>query len=100
MSKKSEDVLDMVTSLPSMKGYTPMDCYRDFRRVFLGSEEGKRVLREILSWGRITSQPLLGNPIDSHRMAVAFGERNIAIKLLSAINDEPTEQPQRTRKKT
>jgi hypothetical protein len=100
MAKKPEDLLDMLSSLPSQDGYTPMDRYRDFRKLFLGSDEGKRVLREVLSWGRMFRAPALGNPIDSHRMAVAFGERNIALKLMATINIEPTAQPKPTRKKT
>lgn len=91
------DVLDMLASLPSQEGYTAMDCYRDFRKVF-GTDEGKRVLREILSWGRIFRSPVLGKPIDPYAMAVAFGERNIAIKLLTTINNEPPDKPQKTRK--
>lgn len=96
--KKSVDPLDMLASLPSQEGYTPMDRYRDFRKVF-GTAEGKKVLREILSWGRLFRSPILGTPIDPYRMSIAFGERNIALKLLATINEEPTEQPQRTRKK-
>lgn len=95
-----EDPLDLLASLPSQEGYTPMDRYRDFRKVFLGSVEGKRVLRELLSWGRMFRAPPLGNPIDPPRVFIALGERNIALKLLSAIQDEPTDKPQRTRKPT
>lgn len=95
-----EDVLDMLQSLPTQEGYTPMDRYRDFRKVFLGSEEGKRVLREVLSWGRMFSSPVIGNPVDPYRMSIAFGERNIGLKLLSTINYEPTEKPKRTGKKS
>lgn len=91
-------MLDMLASLPSQEGYTPMDRYRDFRKVF-GSDEGKRVLREILSWGRMFRAPLLGKPIDPYAMAVAFGEKNIALKLLATVHSEPPEKQQRTRKR-
>lgn len=95
-----EDILDLVASLPSQEGYTAMDRYRDFRRVFLGSDEGKRVLRELLAWGRMFRAPAFGNPVDPHRMSIAFGERNIALKLLSTLHNEPPEKPQRARKET
>jgi hypothetical protein len=92
------DLLDVLAAMPSQDGYTPMDCYRDFRKVF-GTDEGQRVLREILSWGRMFRAPVLGNPIDPYAMAVAFGERNIALKLLATIHNEPKDKPQRARKK-
>lgn len=93
-----EDLLDMLESLPSQEGYTPTDRYRDFKKVF-GTDEGKRVLREILSWGRMFRSPVLGKPIDPHAMAVAFGERNMALKLLATVHTEPPDKPQRARKK-
>lgn len=90
--------LDILASLPSAEGYTPMDRYRDFKKVF-STDEGKKVLREILAWGRMFRSPVLGKPIDPYAMAIAFGERNIALKLLATINDEPKEQVKQTRKK-
>lgn len=96
---KENDLLDMLASLPIQEGYTPMDRYRDFRKVFLDSVEGQRVLREIVAWGRLFRAPVLGKPIDPYAMAISYGESNIAKKLLTIIHDEPTEQPQRTRKK-
>lgn len=92
------DILSELSSFPSQDGYLPMDKYRDFKKVF-GTEEGKRVLLEILSWGRMFRAPVLGRPIDSYAMAVAFGERNIALKLMATIYTEPVDKPQRTRKK-
>lgn len=92
-------MLDMLASLPSQEGYMEMDRYRDFRKVFLGSDEGKRVMREILAWGRLFRAPVLGRPIDPYAMAIAHGESNIAKKLLTIIHDEPKEKPQRTGKK-
>lgn len=95
---KENELLDMLASLPAQEGYTSMDRFRDFKKVF-GSIEGKRVLLELLSWGRMFRSPVLGKPIDPYAMAVAFGERNIALKLLSAIHTEPVDKPQSARKK-
>lgn len=104
MTDTSEDItasLNLILSLPASDQYSRMDAYRDMRKVFLGSDEGKRVLREILSWGRMFRAPILGKPIDPYAMAVAFGERNIALKLLATLYNEPKEQLIRstTRKK-
>ncbi len=88
MAGETPDVLDMLQALPSVDEYMPMDRYRDFKKVF-STEEGKRVLREILSWGRVFRSPAFGNPIDPVAMAVTFGERNMALKLLATINHEP-----------
>lgn len=86
---------DLIKSLPSDRNYTAMDKYRDFRRVFLGSEEGQRVLCEILSWGHLFSTPAFGRPVDSYAMAISTGEENIARRLLVTINREPKERPKR-----
>lgn len=92
-----ETELNWLENLPTQEGYDTLDRYRDFRKVF-GSEEGKRVFKEILSWGRIFKQPTLGKPIDPYIMAVSFGERNIALKLLTVFNTEPVSGPQKQRK--
>ena len=93
------DLLDSLAALPSQDGFSPVDRYRDFRKVF-GTDEGKRVLREILSWGRMFRAPVLGKPIDPYAMAVAFGERNIALKLMAAVYTQPTDKPTTQRKKS
>lgn len=98
MPNSDVDILDELASLPSQENYLPMDRYRDFKKVF-GTAEGKRVLREILSWGRMFRSPVLGKPIDPYAMAVAFGERNMALKLMAAVYTEPKDKPQSTRKK-
>ena len=92
------DLLNELAALPSQDGYSPIDRYRDFRKVF-DTDEGKRVLREILSWGRMFRSPILGKPIDPYAMAVAFGERNMALKLMATVHTEPPDKPQRARKK-
>ena len=92
------ELLDELAALPSQEGYSPVERYQDFRKVF-GTDEGKRVLREILAWGRMFRAPVLGKPIDPYAMAVAFGERNIALKLMATVHTEPPDKPQRARKK-
>lgn len=74
--------------------YEPMDRYRDFRRVFLGSDEGKRVLFEIMRMGRMANPTIPpGKPIDPLGMAVMNGERNLVLRLLAIIAHEPAAKP-------
>ena len=92
------DELDALASLPSSKQYLPKDRYQDFRKVFMGTDEGKRVLREILSWGRLFQPSVMSKPIDPYAMAVREGERNMALRLMVTVYNEPPERPERTNK--
>jgi hypothetical protein len=94
----SLDPLDLLESLASQDQYTPQDRYHDFVRVF-GTDEGRRVLREILSWGRMFRPGTLGAPIDPHLMAMREGERNMALRLLATLHSEPSQRPTRARSK-
>jgi len=89
----SEDFFDALASLPNPTPYSPRDKYHDFRRLFTGTDEGKRVMREILSWGRMFKPSILGSPIDPYLMAVREGERNMALRLLATVINEPPERP-------
>ncbi len=65
----------------------------------MGSSEGKRVLREIISWGRILKSPVLTNPVDPYLLAIQEGERNIVRRLLVTINMEPPEPPTQSKRR-
>ena len=95
---ETPDVLGMLQALHPVEGYAPMDRYRDFKDVF-STDQGKRVLREILSWGRVFRSPSFSSPIDPYAMAVTFGERNMALKLLATINHEPRTQATTAKRK-
>jgi len=76
--------------------YTPADIYRDFNAVFQGSEQGMRVYRELIKWGGLYR----ANPArkDATELDVYFslGERNMALKLIAAVNVEPPrDQPKK-----
>jgi hypothetical protein len=75
-------------------GYRDEDRYREFRRVFLGSDEGRRVLYEILSWGHMFQSSVSRTEIDPNRVMFLEGERNLALKLLATLNAEPTARPE------
>ena len=83
------------------QNYTRQDKYRDFRAVFLGNEQGQRVLHEMLGWGHMFKPSFqMAGPIDPHRMSIHEGERNYALRLLSTVTQQPTDGPaQVTRKK-
>lgn len=99
MSDLFTDLLDSLNELPLSENYTPKERYNDFRQLFTGTEQGKRVYRELLSWGKLFNPAIQGTPIDPYRMAVAIGERNFATKLMAAVNIDPPEQPQKARRK-
>jgi len=79
--------------------YSPRDKYHDFRRLFTETAEGKRVFNEILSWGRLFKPSAIGTPVDAYAMAIREGERNMALRLLYTVNNEPHERPTKTRNK-
>ena len=87
------DPLDTLTKLPGLANYSKKDRYHDFRRTFMETEETRRVLSEILSWGHLLRPSVQGAPIDPYLMAVHEGERNIALKLLNTVHNEPPEPP-------
>lgn len=79
------------TAHPGPGRYSPADRYQDFRQLFLATDQGRRVLHEILSWGHMfhASVPAMG-VIDPYRVAVQEGERRIALKLFSTVHIEPS----------
>lgn len=70
--------------------YTNLDRYREFREVFLSTEAGRRVLFQVLSWGRIYT-----NDFDPQPTVHAFqaGERNLALRIFATLNTVPVELP-------
>lgn len=61
---------------------------RDFHAVFFGSEAGKRVLYEILAWSHVFASTLV--PGDSHATHWREGGRDIGLRVLAALNQEPS----------
>lgn len=96
MTDLTQELLDSLSELPISDNYTPKDRYQDFRQLFTGTEQGKRVYRELLSWGKLFVPSVHSSPIDPLRMAVIEGHRNFAVKLMAAVNIEPPEQERKT----
>jgi len=90
--KGDDEILALIESLPITDGYTPTQRYQDFRQIFKGSPQGKRVFREMLAWGKLFRTPIHSSPIDPYALAISTGERNISLKLLLVVNTEPAEQ--------
>ena len=79
------------------KRYTKLDKYRDFRRVFLDSEQGMRVLYEILSWGHMFRSTATMANFEPYQTMFCDGENNIALRIMSTMNAEPKERPTSTK---
>ena len=75
------------------KLYARMDRYRDFHRVFLGDEQGKRVLYEILTFCGMYQSAAPKAGFDPHKTMFFNGQQDIAFKLLATIHAEPKAKP-------
>jgi hypothetical protein len=72
-------------------GYDDADRYRDFRRVFLGTREGRRCLYQIFEWAHVFHNSVVpGDPYMTH---FQDGERSIGLQILSVLNAEPAGEP-------
>ena len=99
MSDLFKELLDSLNELPISENYSPKERYADFRQVFTGTEQGKKVYRELLSWGKLFRPAVHGSPVDPYHMAIAEGQRNFATQLMAAVNIEPPEQPTKARRR-
>lgn len=79
--------------------YGKMDRYRDFRRVFLDTEQGKRVLYEILLWCHITRPSAPRAKFNPYETMFLDGERSIGIDIMTTMNAEPKARPTNTKEK-
>ncbi len=67
--------------------YSDADRYRDFRRVFLATPEGRRCLYQIFEWAHLFHSCVVpGDPYMSH---FQDGERAIGLNILAVLNAEP-----------
>lgn len=70
--------------------YGPLDRHRDFKRVF-SSAEGRRVLWTILDWcGLYRPVAVKGDPHETYHRD---GRRDIALRIIRAMNAEPLDRP-------
>ena len=69
--------------------YPPDRLYRDFAAVFLRDQAGRRARYKILEWGHLYQPVYVAG--DPHGTAFRDGERNLALRILAALNAEPQE---------
>ncbi len=84
---------DEVTNLlgDSKSSYpTDMERYAEFRMVFLASDAGKRVLKDIMIMaGMVKSTSVRGDPYETYRLG---GERDLGLKIAKTVFNEPRTQ--------
>jgi len=76
------------------ENYTETDRYKDFRKVFLDSPEGRRVLYQLIEMTHLYApsfDPASPNP---HLTHIHEGERNIGLYLMGILNADPNGFPQ------
>ena len=79
------------------KAYKPMDKYRAFRRLFLDSEQGRRVLYELMSWGHMYRSPAKMSNFDTNETFFHEGESHFAKLIMSTMHAEPKARPASTK---
>lgn len=88
---------ELAAAHPGKSYNKSIDRYRDFRRLFLDSEQGRRVLYEILSWGHVFRCPAAMSNFDPYETMYHNGEANIAKQLMATMNAEPKARPASTK---
>lgn len=73
------------------ENYTQADRYRDFRRIFLEDEIGRRVFTQIMTWCHpFKTSYVTGDPSLTYLLE---GERNIGLRIIVAMFESPTPMP-------
>ena len=79
--------------------YSEMDRYRDFRQIFLSTDQGKRVLREIYRLSKADESSAFKSGYETNETMYREGARGLALAIIDVINVEPTAaRPQTTRR--
>ena len=84
---------------PGKQSYSSMDRYRDFRALFLGTEQGKRVLYELLGWGGVFRSSAPRAKFDPHQTMFHDGQRDLALRIMATMNAEPADRPSKATNK-
>jgi hypothetical protein len=95
-----EDKLaDLAKGFLNVNGpYDAMARYQDFRQLFTGTEQGRRVLYQILGWGHMFGNVAANGQFDPYRVMFFSGENNLALKIFGTAHKEPKPQPTQTNK--
>jgi len=85
------DVLKDAASAEQQGYQNSPQMFEDFRRVFLTTEQGKRVFHQIMIWGgQFRSSVVPGDPYGTHTNE---GQRSLAARILASVLREPKELP-------
>ncbi len=79
------------------KRYSKIDRYRDFRRVLLDSEQGRRVLYELFSFCGMYQSAAPRAKFQTNETMFLNGQQDIGFRLLAMINAEPKARPASTK---
>jgi len=71
-----------------------MARYQDFRAVF-GTEQGLRVLHEILRQCGVNKSPVRPGPVDPYRVMFESGRQSVGQTVMGLMHDRPAELPTR-----
>ncbi len=89
-----DEYLELLAKLSIPEDYDPVDRYNDFRKVFLETDQGRRVFKQILGWGHLLKSHLVQpRPIDPYSVMGAEGERNLALRIFAVMLVEPPKRP-------
>lgn len=90
-----DEQLEVLAAISIPEDYDALDRYQDFQKVFLDTDQGRRVLKQILSWGGLLNSHLLQRPpIDPWTIVAREGQRNLAIKIFRVMLEEPKKKPE------
>lgn len=67
--------------------YTETDRYRDYRRTFLDTPHGRRVLHELIEQGHVFTSTLVPGAPDLTQNNE--GQRSMVLDILAVLNSEP-----------
>ena len=88
-----DEYLEVLADLSVPEDYDDVDRYNDFRKVFLESDQGRRVLKQILGWGGLLKVHPMRSPIDPLMTERLEGQRNLALKVFAIMLVEPPKRP-------
>ena len=90
---------DLTSVLAGNRDYKPLDRHQDFRAVFLGSDQGRRVLHEIMALGHFFRATSSRARFESNRAFFYDGERSLAARIYAITTIEPALRPTKTNPK-
>ena len=89
----AEELFAQIVRAQIGASYTEIDRYRDFRQLFIGSDQGKRVFYQLLNWGHMVANSAGLANHETNRTQFFEGERNLALRILRTIYVEPKPRP-------